>query len=340
MRVNRNNPQHGLYCCTALEGPFSLSVISSARRRHGLLDSALERQTTLAASVSCAGIGVHSGAAANVTLRPARADHGVLFVRRDVTDRPNAIAAHVANVTATTLGTTLTNEDGVSVATVEHLLAALRGLGVDNVIVEIDGPEAPILDGSSADWVELITCAGLRTLTAPRRRIVILKPIEVVSGTKRARLEPHESSVFDVTIDFAQASIGRQRMEFELTAETFANDIADARTFGFLHEVEAMQAAGLGRGGSLENAVVLDGETIMNPEGLRFADEFVRHKALDVVGDLALAGAPIQGRYVAEQPGHALNIALTRALMADRSSWKWGLSHDADQALELAAAGV
>jgi UDP-3-O-[3-hydroxymyristoyl] N-acetylglucosamine deacetylase len=274
-------------------------------------------------------------------LRPARADHGVIFVRRDVTDRPNAIVAHVSSVTTTNLGTTLANEDGVSVATVEHLLAALRGLGLDNVIVEIDGPEAPILDGSSSEWVRLILAAGMRTLSAPRRRIIILRPVEVVSGAKRARLEPFHRAAFDVTIDFAQGSIGRQRAVFDLTPDTFVNDIAQARTFGFLHEVEQMKAAGLGRGGSLDNAVVLDGETIMNPEGLRFADEFVRHKALDVVGDLALAGAPIQGLYVAEQPGHALNIALTRALLANKTAWRWGLGFEAaDLELPLPAAGT
>jgi UDP-3-O-[3-hydroxymyristoyl] N-acetylglucosamine deacetylase len=270
-------------------------------------------------------VGVHSGARARLTFRPAAADTGIVFVRTDVNPFTARIPALASHVTTTQLGTTIANAAGTSVATVEHALAALMAMGVDNALVEIDGPEVPILDGSSDPFVEMISAAGLRAQGAPRRVIEMLAPVEVVRGAKRARLEPHDGPGLrmDVTIDFESRAIGRQHVAFDLSADVFADEVGAARTFGFLHQVEAMRAMGLGQGGSLDNAVVVDGDSIVNEDGLRFADEFVRHKALDAVGDLALAGAPIQGRYVAEQPGHEMNVELVRALLASPGAWRW-----------------
>jgi UDP-3-O-[3-hydroxymyristoyl] N-acetylglucosamine deacetylase len=273
-----------------------------------------------------------------VTLKPAGVDHGIVFVRLDAPEFGRRIAALVDKVTTTELGTTLANSAGVSVATVEHLMAALFGMGIDNAIVEIDGPEVPILDGSSEPFIEMIEMIGTRALGAPRRMLEILKPIEVVVGNKLARLEPFDGFELDVTVEFSTRAIGRQRVVFDCTPQSFANDLGAARTFGFLHQVEAMQAKGLALGGSLENAVVIDGDAIVNQEGLRFADEFVRHKALDAVGDLALAGAPIKGRYVAERAGHEMNVALVRALLADAAAWRWNFAPLAAELLPAAGA--
>jgi UDP-3-O-[3-hydroxymyristoyl] N-acetylglucosamine deacetylase len=247
-------------------------------------------------------------------------------VRVDAPEFARRVPALAERVTTTQLGTTIANSAGTSVATVEHLLAALFGMGVDNCIVEIDGPEVPILDGSSDPFVEMIEMAGLRAQSAPRRMIEVLKSVEVTAGEKVARLEPHDGFELDVMIDFDTRAIGRQRIVFDCTPETFAEELGSARTFGFLHQVEALQKIGLARGGSLDNAIVIDGHAVMNEEGLRFGDEFARHKALDAVGDLALAGAPIKGRYVAEQAGHEMNVALVRALLADPAAWRWSFA--------------
>ena len=279
-------------------------------------------QHTLAGYASCEGIGLHTGKPVRMTLKPAGVDHGIVFVRLDAPEFSRRIAALVDKVTTTEFGTTLANSAGVSVATVEHLMAALFGMGIDNAIVEIDGPEVPILDGSSEPFIEMIEMTGTRALGAPRRMLEILKLVEVLVGNKLARLEPFDGFELDVTVEFSTRAIGRQRVVFDCTPQSFANDLGSARTFGFLHQVEAMQAKGLALGGSLENAVVIDGDMIVNQEGLRFADEFVRHKVLDAVGDLALAGAPIKGRYVAERAGHEMNVALVRALLADQTVWR------------------
>jgi len=279
----------------------------------------------------CAGVGVHSGAHARVVLSPAPADSGVVFVRTDVRDRDNRIRALAENTASTQLGTSLRNSEGVEIATVEHLLAACAGLGVDNLVVEVDGPEMPILDGSSAPFVRVLMNAGLRQQGAPQRLIRILAPIEVTAGTKRVALLPaadQDDLALDVTIRFADPAIGVQRRKAMLTPEIFLTEIADARTFGFMADVEALHAMGRGRGASLENTVVVEAGRVVNPEGLRFEDEFVRHKLLDAVGDLALAGAPIAGRFVADQPGHALNAQLVRALMAAPEAWRWDNGED------------
>jgi UDP-3-O-[3-hydroxymyristoyl] N-acetylglucosamine deacetylase len=283
----------------------------------------MDRQHTISRPAVCAGVGVHLGARARMTVRPAPTDHGIVFVRADEMDRDAAIPAHAGFVSTTNLGTTLRNAAGVEVATVEHFMAACAGLEIDNLIVEVDGPELPILDGSSAPFVHLLMSAGLKAQAAPRRVIEILEPVAVVVGAKRAALEPADRTEFDVTIRYADAPIGVQHLAYVPSRAAFLSEIAEARTYGFLKDVEKLHAVGRGLGASYENTVVIDGGRVMNGEGLRFADEFVRHKVLDAIGDLALAGAPILGRYVADQPGHALNALLVKALFDAPHAWRW-----------------
>jgi UDP-3-O-[3-hydroxymyristoyl] N-acetylglucosamine deacetylase len=282
----------------------------------------MDRQHTIAKPASCKGIGLHTGAPVRLTVRPAEAGKGVVFVRTDVKGDA-AIPAHALKVSTTQLGTNLTNETGVSVATVEHFLAACAGTGVDNLVAELDGPELPILDGSSAPFVELLAEAGIAEQGAPRRILKILKPVEVRDGVKFARLSPGAGFEMRVAIDFASKAIGRQTISFAMKPGAFARDIAWARTFGFAREVEALRAMGKARGGSMDNAIVVDGDTVLNEGGLKVPDEFVRHKLLDVIGDLFLAGGPIEGLYEGEQPGHALNNRLLRALFADATAFEW-----------------
>lgn len=281
----------------------------------------MNRQTLAAAAV-CSGIGLHSGERVRLVLKPATPGTGIVFERTDVKSGDNRIEARATNVTTVRLGTTIANEAGVSVATVEHLMAALAAMGVDDALIEIDGPEIPIVDGSSAPFVDLIAHVGLTQSAAPRRAIRVLKSVSAQYQGRTATFMPSLTPVIDVEIDFPHPSVGRQSYAFDISARTFAGEVAAARTFGFKRDVEALRAAGLARGGSMDNAVVLDESGVINEEGLRFADEFARHKALDALGDLALAGAPILGRYQANQPGHALNNVAVRALLNDTSAWK------------------
>lgn len=295
----------------------------------------------------CAGVGVHSGAHVRMALSPAPVDTGIVFVRTDVRGVDNVIRAHADSVHDTRNCTTIRNNSGVELGTVEHLLSACAGLGVDNLIVEIDGPEVPILDGSSAPFVQTLLNAGIKQQHVGQRVIRILEPIEVRMGSKSAALLPSdgfEGLDIDVTIRFADPAIGEQRRRVHVTPETFLNEIADARTFGFLADAEAMRAAGLGLGASMANTLVVDSGRVVNPEGLRFDDEFVRHKMLDAVGDLAMVGAPICGRFVADQPGHALNARLVRALLDTPDAWRWDYEVEAETVHEpipvlIAAAG-
>ena len=284
----------------------------------------VEYQTTLNTIVICAGIGVHTGVRARMVIKPAAINTGIRFRRTDLEIQTD-IPARGDSVTEVQLGTTLTNEDGASVATVEHFLAACAGMGVDNLLIEIDGPEVPIMDGSSAVFCELFHNAGLKVQSALRRRIRILEAVEVGEGVKWARLSPSTDNILTLNakIEFQTKAIGTQQMSMRLMPGLFARDIAFARTFGFARDVEALKAMGLARGGSLDNAVVIDGDDIINPEGLRSDDEFIRHKLLDAVGDLMLSGAPIAGRYDARQPGHAMNNKLVRALLARPEAWCW-----------------
>ncbi len=286
-------------------------------------------QTTMARDIRISGVGIHGGLPANLTLRPAPADAGVVFVRTDLPSRP-AIAARADTVCDTRLATVIGDGAGATVSTVEHLMSALAGLGVDNVIAEIDGPETPVGDGSAADFAAAIDAAGLTELGAPRRYLEILEPVEIVAPGKRVALAPAEGFEMSVEIIFDSAAIGRQTLDVTVGPAAFRREIASARTFGFLAEVEQLRAAGLGRGASLENTIVVDGDAVMNPGALRRPDDFVRHKALDALGDLALAGHPIRGRYEASCAGHALNNQLVRALLDRPAAWRLTTAAPAD----------
>lgn len=277
-------------------------------------------QTTLARRVECSGIGLHSGQPITMVLHPAAANSGVSFRRIDLPGKPVIPARH-DNVTDLKLCTTVANAKGAKVATVEHLMAALAGLGVDNVRIDIDGAEVPVMDGSSEPFVDAIESVGLVAQDAARRYIRILKTVEVRDGARVARLEPANRFTVSMAIDFDSAAIGAQEVEVELCHGAFRAELAAARTFGFEHEVAQLHAMGLGKGGSLDNAVIVSGDRVLNEEGLRFDDEFARHKALDAVGDLYLAGAPLLARFHGERTGHALNNRLLQAMFADETAW-------------------
>lgn len=281
-----------------------------------------EMQTTLAGEVSLSGVGVHGGVEARLTFRPAPADSGVVFSRTFADQAPRRISVSRQSVQATDLATVLGDRSGSVVSTVEHVLAAFSGLGVDNVEVEIDGPEVPILDGSAAPVVQAVDSVGIKTLPARRKYLKVLKPVRVENGASFGELLPYDAGFrLEVEIEFDNATIGRQRFAGNLNPSVFRKELAAARTFGFLKDVERLRAAGYARGASLENTVCVDAGGILNPEGLRFADEFVRHKAMDAVGDLALAGLPLLGRYRSFRGGHKLNFQMVDALLADRAAY-------------------
>ena len=279
-------------------------------------------QHTLAGPAIFAGVGVHTGAHVRVSVRPAAAGSGIVFVRTDVKDRDNCVPVAGDRVVKTQLGTVIANETGVTVSTIEHLMAAFAALGVDNASVELDGPEVPIMDGSAEPFVQIIDRAGRRRQERQRRYIKILETIEVVEGDKRATFSPAEQFEVAFEIAFKSDVIGRQRVDLVVDEDSFRGELSDCRTFGFVAEVGALRAMGLAQGGSLENCVVIDGDRILNPEGLRRPDEFVRHKALDAVGDLYVLGAPIIGRFEGIYAGHGLNNALVRALLARPQAWR------------------
>jgi UDP-3-O-[3-hydroxymyristoyl] N-acetylglucosamine deacetylase len=281
------------------------------------------KQTTLADRVSVAGIGVHSGAPVKITLHPAESHSGVAFLRTGLPGGgERLIRARREAVGATELCTVIGEPSGASVSTIEHLMAALWGMGVDNVLVEIDGPEVPIMDGSSAFFVDAIDQAGVEELSSARKVVKVLKPVRFEHGRSWAELTPRASGFgLDVEIDFPTPLIGRQRRVTELSAASFRNDISRARTFGFMKDVEFLWKKNLALGASLENTVALGDDRIINPEGLRYPDEFVRHKILDAIGDLALAGAPLQATYRAYCPGHKINAMMLEHLFADHSAF-------------------
>jgi len=279
------------------------------------------RQKTLKTAINCSGIALHSGEKVAITLKPAKADTGVVFKRTDIAGKGAEIKATYDNVVETVLCTKIGNEDGVTVATIEHLMAALVGCGIDNLIVEINGPEMPVMDGSAAPFVFLIECAGTKELDAPRKAIRIEKAVSVEDNGRFAGYQPGEGSVLDVTIDFEDPTIGRQEHVVHMGRGVFKEELSRARTFCRLQEVEYMRSNGLARGGSLDNAVVVSADGVMNEGGVRFENECVRHKILDAVGDLALAGMPIIGRFTGICTGHYMNNQLLRALMADQDAW-------------------
>jgi UDP-3-O-[3-hydroxymyristoyl] N-acetylglucosamine deacetylase len=276
-------------------------------------------QKTLRSSIALSGVGLHTGRPIHLRILPAAADTGIVFRRVDLSPVVD-IPARSQYVADTTLATVLAKA-GAEISTVEHCLAALAGLGVDNAVVEVNGPELPILDGSAAPYVEAILEAGLRRLRAPRKAIRVEKPLRVEKGDKFSILRPADGFKVTYSIDFGGGFPGSQHFYVDVTAGTFAAEIGSARTFGFLHEVEALRAMGKARGGSLENAVVLDCDRVLNPEGLRMPDEFVRHKILDAIGDMALAGMPILGHLIVHKGGHALHDALIKCLHERPDAW-------------------
>ena len=278
-------------------------------------------RATVREPVSFFGIGLHTGELTKVSLKPSIDQRGIYFVRTDAHPGQGIIDASWCNVSDTTLSTNLSNQYDVGVNTVEHLMSALIACGIDNVRIEVDGPEIPIMDGSAEVFVEIIRNAGKSYLKAPKQGIWIEKPIVVSEGDKYAMLMPHSVPRVSMCIDFPDTAIGSQCYSVTLEDDDYFDDIAYARTFGFSEQVEALKEKGLAKGGSLINAIVVDGKKILNPEGLRVENEFVRHKILDAVGDMALAGAPIIGHYYAYKAGHSLNQKLLKKLFSQTSAW-------------------
>jgi UDP-3-O-[3-hydroxymyristoyl] N-acetylglucosamine deacetylase len=279
------------------------------------------RQTTIGREIELSGTGVHSGASVSMVLHPAEADVGYRFL---VSKRGRIVAeipGHIDYVKNLTLCTVLGDDSGVTVGTVEHLLAALRGLSIDNCYIEVDAREVPIMDGSSAAFVAAIDGVGIRELHQPRRFIKVLKTVRVDEGDSWGEIRPHSSFHLDVEIDFPTPLIGRQRYALEMNSGAFRNELSRARTFGFMRDVENLWKAGLALGASLDNTVALGDDRVMNPEGLRYPQEFVRHKMLDALGDMALAGAPILGSYRSVKGGHRLNAYVLQKLFADAGAW-------------------
>jgi UDP-3-O-[3-hydroxymyristoyl] N-acetylglucosamine deacetylase len=280
------------------------------------------KQTTLGDRVSLEGIGVHSGSPVKITIHPAESNSGISFLRTGLPGGDRMIQARRESVGATELCTVIGDASGASVSTIEHLMAALRGLGVDNALIEIDGPEVPIMDGSSALFVDAIDQVGVEDLPSARRVVKVLKTVRVELGRAWAELSPRAAGFgLDVEIDFPTPLIGRQRRVMELTAANFRNEISRARTFGFMKDVEYLWKKNLALGASLENTVALGEDRIINPEGLRYPDEFVRHKILDAIGDLALGVHPLQATYKAYCPGHKVNAMILEQLFADKSAY-------------------
>lgn len=279
-------------------------------------------QNTLKSAASFVGVGLHTGRTVRMTVRPASADYGIWFRRTDLAARDALVPALWSAVTPSRLCTVVENAAGVSVSTIEHLMAALAGCAIHNALIEIDGPEVPILDGSAEPFVAAFLSRGLQPQAAEVRAIRVLKPVEVREGEAVARLDPAEMLEIDFRIDFAEAAIGRQQRSLLMANGAFVRELSDSRTFCRQSDVDEMRARGLALGGTLENAVVFDGDRVVSPGGLRHADEPVRHKMLDALGDLALAGGPLLGRYSGIRAGHAMTNRLLRALFADPAAFR------------------
>jgi len=280
-----------------------------------------QSQTAITSRASLHGVGVHSGQPASLCFAPASADTGIVFLRKDASGAETVLRAVVDEVQASALSTVIGHPSGPQAATVEHIMSALMGLGIDNVLIELDGPEAPILDGSAALIVAALDGAGTQTLDAARRSVRVTRTVRLEHGDSWAEFAPGDRSRFEVEIDFKSPAIGRQAFAIDLEPESYRREIAGARTFGFIKDVERLWAAGLALGSSLENSVVIDDDDrTVNSDRLRFPDEFVRHKLLDAIGDLALAGAPIIGTFRSYRGSHASNVAAVRQLLADPSA--------------------
>ena len=295
------------------------------------------KQRTLKTQVKTTGVGLHSGVKVEMTLRPAAAGTGILFRRVDL-DPPVDIAVDPYKVTDTRLCSALT-ADKAKVATVEHLMSALAGLGIDNIVIDLTGPEVPILDGSAAPFVFLLQSAGIEELNAPKQFVRILEPIEVKEGDKWVRLSPYDGFRIDFTIDFDHPVFEQsdQVVSVDFDNTSYIREVARARTFGFMHEVEMLRNNNLALGGSLDNAIVMDEYRILNADGLRYDDEFVKHKVLDAIGDFYMIGKPIIGRLEAHKSGHALNNQLLRALMENQSAWELATFENTEDAPEAVA---
>ena len=286
------------------------------------------KQRTLKKVVRTVGIGLHSGRKVNLTLRPADPDTGIVYTRVDL-NPPVVMPAEATRVNDTRMATTL-NEGPVKISTIEHLMSAFNGLGIDNCYVDVDAPEIPIMDGSGASFVFLIQAAGIVEQLAPKRFVRVTKTVRVTDGDKWAQLEPHEGFSLAFSINFGHPAIDStlQFTEVDLSKVNYAHAVSRARTFGFVQDVEMLRSIGLAQGGTLENAVVMDEYRVLNPEGLRGQDEFVKHKILDAMGDLYVLGHPLLARYSAYKSGHGLNNRLLRALLADSSAWEWATFED------------
>jgi UDP-3-O-[3-hydroxymyristoyl] N-acetylglucosamine deacetylase len=281
-------------------------------------------QTTIAGAVSCYDIGVHSGQKIQMTLKPNHSNSGVVFVRTDVSGHDNVILANYKNVTETTLSTSISNSAGASVATIEHLMSALAGTGIDNIIVELDGPEVPIMDGSSKLFLFMIECAGKIILPYKKKHVMIRQEVSVSDNGSEITIAPHDKNhlTIDLTIDFPSPAIGMQKILFDHNSEVFSSQIASARTFGFVRDLEYLQSRGLARGASLENAIGIENDKIINSEGLRFQDEFVRHKALDLIGDVYTSGGVVIGYLSGYKTSHQLNNMLLRKIFENPNSYE------------------
>lgn len=282
------------------------------------------RQRTLKEIVKTIGVGLHSGRKVTLTLRPAAANTGIIYRRTDV-NPPVDFPAQPDSVRDTVLCTALVNEDGIRISTVEHLNAALAGMGIDNIIIEVDAPEIPIMDGSASPFVFLLQQAGIETQNAPKRFIRVKKPVRFEDGDKWAELVPYNGFRMDFKIEFNHPAIDvdQQHLKFDFSSTSFVKDISRARTFGFMKDIEYLQSQNLCLGGSFDCAIVLDEYRILNEDGLRFANEFVTHKVLDAIGDLYMCGHPIIGELRAFKTGHGLNNQLLRALLANQDAWEW-----------------
>ncbi|MDX8393426.1 MAG: UDP-3-O-acyl-N-acetylglucosamine deacetylase [Mariprofundales bacterium] len=280
-------------------------------------------QRTLHHSIRCHGIGLHSGRIVSLVLRPANENFGIVFRRVDLPNKPE-IPALAKSVVDTRMCTTIgsNDDDNIRIATVEHLLSALAGLGIDNIIIEVDGPEIPVMDGSAAPFVFLIQSAGIREQKSPKRFLRILKKMELSDGDKRCSLYPASGFRVSYRLHYPHPLLNDHSVAIDFSRQAYVREVCRARTFGFLHEVESLQKAGLGLGGSLDNAVIFDNYRVLNEDGLRYHDECIRHKILDTVGDLFLAGYPMVGAFTGELTGHAMNHALVTALLADETAWQ------------------
>lgn len=281
------------------------------------------QQKTIKHEISCVGVGLHTGEKITMVMKPADIDTGIVFHRTDKDGHDAYIPARHENVVDTRMCTCVGTNDGVRVATIEHLMAAIHASGISNLEIDVDGPETPVMDGSSAAFVFLLECAGVKVQNAPRKALRMLKPVSVQNGDKDVSLSPAESGLtMRFSIDFPAAAIGHQEVGLSLTRANFKNMFCRARTFGFLKDIEALRAIGLARGGSLDNAILVDGDKIVNKDGLRYKDEFVRHKMLDAVGDLYMTGMPLIAEFSGNRSGHADTHALLEAVLSDKSAYE------------------